>query len=130
MPKVFITKEFSFEAAHHLLNYDGACANVHGHSYKLKVTVSGNIDPANTEYANDCMIMDFKDLNKLVMNHIIHTHDHADLNDLYSNPTAEIMVIGIFNTIQYLLPKDVKLECVKLWETATSYAEYRGDSHE
>ena len=130
MPKVYITRSFEFEAAHHLLNYDGPCANVHGHSYKLKVTASGQIDPANTEYANDCMVMDFKDLNKLVMDSVIRTHDHADLNTLYSNPTAEIMVIGIFNTIRDLLPKDTKLECVKLWETSSSYAEYRGEDNE
>ena len=130
MPKVYVTKEFEFEAAHHLLNYDGACANVHGHSYKLQVTVSGSINPFETEYATDCMVLDFKYLKKIVKDEIIDTHDHKDLNLIYSNPTAEIMVIEMFNCLNECLPKDVKLESVKLWETSTSFAEYRGEFYE
>ena len=126
MPKVYLTKEFEFEAAHHLLNYAGACANVHGHSYKLQVTVSGNINLNDTKYATDCMVLDFKNLKSIVKGSIIDTHDHADLNLIYSNPTAEVMVIEMFETIRKWLPKDVKLESVKLWETSTSFAEYRG----
>ena len=127
MPKVYLTKEFEFEAAHHLINYDGPCANVHGHSYKLQVTVSGSINVFETKYATDCMVLDFKNLKSIVKTVIIDTHDHADLNKLYSNPTAEIMVVGMFDTIKAWLPKDVKLESVKLWETSTSFAEYRGE---
>lgn len=130
MPKVYLTKEFEFEAAHHLLNYAGACANVHGHSYKLQVTVSGNINLNDTKYATDCMVLDFKNLKSIVKGSIIDTHDHADLNLIYSNPTAEVMVIEMFETIRKWLPKDVKLESVKLWETSTSFAEYRGECHE
>ena len=130
MPKVYLTKEFEFEAAHHLINYDGPCANVHGHSYKLQVTVSGNVDPTETKYATDCMVLDFKNLKGIVKAVIIDTHDHEDLNKLYSNPTAEIMVIEMFNTLRNWLPSDVKLESVKLWETTTSFAEYRGESDE
>ena len=128
--KVFVTKEFEFEAAHHLLNYVGACANVHGHSYKLQVTVSGMIDLADSKYASDCMVLDFKNLKDIVNTAIISTHDHADLNNIYHNPTAEVMVILMFHTIQSWLPKDVKLESVKLWETSTSFAEYRGELNE
>ena len=130
MPKVYLTKEFEFEAAHHLINYDGPCANVHGHSYKLQVTVSGSTNVFETEYATDCMVLDFKDLKSIVKTVIIDTHDHADLNKLYSNPTAEIMVISMFDVIRAWLPKDVKLESVKLWETSTSFAEYRGEENE
>ena len=128
MFKVYVTKEFEFEAAHHLINYDGPCAKVHGHSYKLQVTVSGDV--SNTSIfapATDHMVLDFKDLKKIVDGNIISTHDHADLNDIYDNPTAEVMVIRMFNTIKSHLPKDVKLESVKLWETSTSFAEYRGE---
>lgn len=130
MPKVYVTKEFNFEAAHHLINYDGACANVHGHSYKLQVTISGNINLEDQKYASDCMVMDFKDLKKLVNSYIIDSHDHSDLNDLYDNPTAEVMVVTMFNNLSKVLPKDVCLESMKLWETATSYAEYRGEDIE
>lgn len=125
---VHITKEFTFEAAHHLVGYEGACANVHGHSYKLQVTVKGaiSLDDDRT-IASNYMVMDFKSLKKIVKDEIISTHDHADLNTIYSNPTAEIMAIYMFGTISAKLPADVQLESVRLWETATSYAEYRGE---
>lgn len=126
--KVYVTKRFSFEAAHHLLGYNGACANVHGHSYKLEVTVSGDIDRfADHSFASNCMVIDFKSLKEIVKKNIISTHDHADLNSLYDNPTAENMVISMFDVIEDNLPCDVKLESVKLWETEDSYAEYRGE---
>ena len=73
------------------------------------------------------LIKYFKDLKKVVKEQVIDHHDHNNLNKLYGNPTAEIMVIEIFNDIASHLPKDVKLESVKLWETATSFAEYRGE---
>lgn len=130
MPKVYCTKEFEFEAAHHLINYDGPCANVHGHSYKLQVMVSGNIDLHRQDIASDCMVIDFKNLKSIVELAVIDSHDHADLNTIYANPTAEIMVIEMFHTISGLLPRDVKLESVKLWETSTSFAEYRGECRE
>ena len=130
MHKVYVTKEFEFEAAHHLLNYDGPCANVHGHSYKLQVTVSGKINLNHTKYANECMVMDFKDVKRVVQHLIISSHDHADLNKIYFNPTAEVMVVEMFHVIKELLPKDVHLESVKLWETSTSFAEYRGECSE
>lgn len=126
MPKVYVTKEFEFEAAHKLNNYDGACANLHGHSYKLQVTVSGHIDISQQTYASDCMVMDFKDLKEVVEESIIKTHDHAYLNIIYDNPTAEVMVVSMFFSIYKELPLDVHLESVKLWETSTSFAEYRG----
>lgn len=127
MPKVFITKEFEFEAAHHLLNYDGACANVHGHSYKLQVTVSGHVYTSGVLQASDHMVLDFKELKKIVHDKIISTHDHADLNEIYDNPTAEVMVVKMYESIYSALPSDVHIESVKLWETSTSFAEYRGD---
>jgi len=128
MQKVYVSKDFKFEAAHHLLNYDGACANVHGHSYKMRVTVSGQINSLYDQtLASDCMVMDFKDLKKIVEECVIDSHDHANLNDIYHNPTAEVMVVAIFLEIRSRLPKDVKLESVQLWETDTSFAEYRGE---
>ena len=126
MPKVYVTKEFEFEAAHHLLNYEGACAKVHGHSYKLQVTVSGEVYTSGLLQATDHMVIDFKELKKIVEERIIRTHDHADLNELYANPTAEYMVVSMYSEIYDALPKDVRIESVKLWETSTSFAEYRG----
>lgn len=134
--RVYITKQFSFDAAHHLPNYAGKCAKVHGHTYKLEVTVSRLMD---TERANDAqkfahvgMVIDFGDLKKIVQEKVLETHDHADLNDLYFMPTAEIMVSGIYNVLKNNLPRTwngepIRLESVKLWETPTSFAEYRGE---
>lgn len=71
------------------------------------------------------MILDFKDLKKIVKDNVIDKLDHVDLNTLYENPTAEIMVVDIAQSIMQKLPKDIYLESVKLWETEDSYAEYR-----
>lgn len=126
--QVYLTKRFSFEAAHHLVGYSGACSNIHGHSYKLEVTVCGLIDDtADPRFANNCMVIDFKRLKEVVKDVIISSHDHASLNGLYVNPTAEIMVISMFSKIKEVLPYDVKLESIRLWETEDSYAEYRGE---
>lgn len=117
-----VTKHFRFEACHHLPYYEGACHNLHGHSYKLSVTVGGHIIKDGPKQG---MILDFKDLKKIVKDNVVDRLDHADLNTLYENPTAEIMVVDIAQSIMQKLPKDIYLESVKLWETEDSYAEYR-----
>lgn len=118
-----VTKIFEFEACHHLPFYDGACHNLHGHSYKLEVTVGGSV---NTDKSNPkCgMILDFKDLKKIVKEVAVDKYDHSDLNNFFQNPTAEIMVEKIANDIMSELPEGTYLVSCKLWETSTSYAEY------
>lgn len=116
-----VTKIFEFEAGHHLPHYDGACHNVHGHSYKLEVTVGGSLKEVGPKQG---MIMDFKDLKQLVEDKVISKYDHSDLNKFFSNPTAEIIVSKIASDILAELPKDVYLFSCKLWETSTSYAEW------
>lgn len=142
--KVYATKRFSFEAAHYLPNYDGKCANLHGHSYKLEVCVSNERDfvtnsgrpemvKDNTVKANEFMVLDFSVLKGLVQSHVISKFDHSNLNDLFAVPTAEAMCVHIYNAIQHYLSEVrdgksfLKLEWVKLWETEDSYAEYRGE---
>ena len=119
----YITKEFRFEAAHHLPGYDGPCANVHGHSYKLQVTVGGEVTDKHSEYANDYMVMDFKDL-KEVVDSIIRDFDHSDLNKFFAIPTAECMARYIYKEVKKKLPLDIKLAHVRLWETETSFVDY------
>ena len=123
MSKVYITKRFTFEACHRLDKYAGKCSNLHGHSYKLEVTISGNVNK------NKRFVMDFADLKGIVHALIISSHDHNYLNNLYVEPTAEHMAVGFFNQEDNLLNADLetKLESVKLWETEDSYAEYRGE---
>lgn len=121
---VTVTKLFTFDACHHLPHYDGACSNLHGHTYKLEVTVTGRRikDEENPKCG---MIIDFKDLKKIVKDTVIDKYDHSDLNNFFDNPTAEIMVEKIGIDIMRELPKDVSLVSVKLWEKIdSSYAEF------
>lgn len=118
-----VTKIFMFEACHDLPHYDGACHNLHGHSYKLEVTVGGEV-VASTSNPKCGMIIDFKDLKKIVNEVAVDKYDHAYLNNFFENPTAEIMVKQIALDIINKLPKNTYLVSCKLWETTTSYAEF------
>lgn len=143
-----ITKEFKFEMAHALKGYDGPCRNIHGHSYELKVTVSGNpiVDEHNPKLG---MVMDFGDLKKIVRETIIDVFDHAlVLQDNYPNnlttelknnfnkiifldyqPTSELMVADFAERINAMLPDSVSLKYLLLRETVTSYAEWYADDN-
>jgi 6-pyruvoyltetrahydropterin/6-carboxytetrahydropterin synthase len=88
---------------------------LHGHTYKLRVTVEGKLN-------QNGIIIDFGDLKAIVNKHVVDVLDHKFLNDIFVNPTAEMMAKGIFNTIKKYLPEGVKLCMVELWETPTSKA--------
>ncbi len=110
-----ITKVFTFDSAHSLPNYPGQCKNIHGHTYKLEVTVKGKI---NHETG---MVMDFDELKHSVKKHVVSKLDHCYLNDvLPCIPTAENIAIWICQSVKDNLPSLYK---VKLWETPTSYVE-------
>jgi 6-pyruvoyltetrahydropterin/6-carboxytetrahydropterin synthase len=115
--KISVTKLFEFEAAHHLPNYDGACANLHGHTYKLEVEVIGHVA------LESGMVEDFSLLKKAVKELVIDKYDHCNLNDWFHMPTAENMVIEIFNILRKSYNGMVTR--VRLWETSTSYAEVK-----
>ena len=76
MNEIRITKLFSFEPGHALYGYDGKCRNVHGHSYKLSVTVVGQpiSDPNHVKFG---MVIDFSDLKSIVQEEIVSVFDHA-----------------------------------------------------
>ncbi len=132
-----ITKIFSFEAAHRISNYQGACSQVHGHGYKLQITVSAGIPREND------MILDFKVLKVLVQNHVLSLWDHSLMlkenvenrqfflnypGKIYwmdSEPTAERMLLDISRKLGPNLPHDVNLEEIVLYETETSFAKWR-----
>ena len=119
--KTSVTKRFTFEACHYLPEYKGACHNLHGHSYVLEVTVSGDIIEDGDKKG---MILDFKDLKSEVKSLIIDRVDHCNLNDIFPNPTAEIMANTFFSIIENSFDhKGIKLERIRLWETRDSYAE-------
>jgi len=144
MSNIRITKQFSFETGHALYGYDGKCKNVHGHSYRLDVTVIGApiSDTNNVKYG---MVIDFSDLKKIVKSEIVDVFDHAtvfnkntphvelakELADRGHNvllvdyqPTSEMMVIDFAKKIKKYLPKNIQLHALKLQETATSFAEW------
>lgn len=127
--KVYATKKVSFESAHHLNNYEGKCSRVHGHSYKLEATVSGviNVDTLETEPATEAMVLDFSCLKKILNDNIVEVFDHTDLNEIFEQPTAEVMAVSFYTILSMNLSKDITLESVKLWETEDSFAEYRGE---
>ena len=116
---MIISKDFTFEAAHFLPKYVGACSNLHGHSYHLTVFVKGPIK------AETGMVMDFKNLKFTVEDVVLGKYDHSDLNQFFDNPTAEIMVEGIGKALDAILStNNENIECVRveLRETATSNA--------
>jgi len=116
-----ISKDFEFAAAHKLnLPYDSPCERLHGHNYKLSVTLVGELN-------KDGMIMDFKELKSIVTQEVISMLDHQDLTGFFIinhqpvNATAEIMSKWIYERLIYRLPE---LHKVRLWETTDSSAEY------
>jgi 6-pyruvoyltetrahydropterin/6-carboxytetrahydropterin synthase len=114
---MLITKEFTFDAAHFLTRYKGKCENLHGHTYKLHVTVEGEIN-------ENGLVIDFVDLKKAVNEKIINKLDHSNLNDFFENPTAELVVKWIWGQLNDF--KNVKLYEIKLWESPTSFVTYNG----
>jgi 6-pyruvoyltetrahydropterin/6-carboxytetrahydropterin synthase len=115
---ISVTKTFEFEAAHKLEEYTGPCKHLHGHSYKLEVEVSGDINKWG-------FVMDFSVLKRIVNESIIAIYDHSYLNDHFETPTAEIMVDNFAYEIRKFMPYGIYLERVRLYETSSSYAEWR-----
>lgn len=144
MSKIRITKQFSFETGHALYGYDGKCKNVHGHSYKLSVTVIGTPinDTSNVKYG---MVIDFSDLKKIVKSEIVDIFDHATVFNKNTphvelakelevrghnvllvdyQPTSEMMVVDFARKIKRHLPPNIKLFSLRLQETDSSFAEW------
>jgi 6-pyruvoyltetrahydropterin/6-carboxytetrahydropterin synthase len=144
MSTIRITKKFDFEAGHALYGYDGKCKNVHGHSYKLSVTVIG-VPISDVTHVKYGMVIDFSDLKKIVNSEIVHLFDHATVFNKNTphlelamelekrghniilvdyQPTSEMMLVDFSEKIKKRLPVNVKLHSLKLQETGTSHAEW------
>lgn len=144
MAKIRITKQFSFETGHALYGYDGKCKNVHGHSYKLSVTVIGEpiTDRSNVKFG---MVIDFSDLKKIVREEVVDVFDHATVFNQTTphielakelearghhvilvdyQPTSENLVIDFATKIRSRLPHNIDLYSLRLQETDSSYAEW------
>lgn len=143
MAIIRLTKEFTFEAAHALEGYDGPCREIHGHSYRLLVTVKGRPSAADTD--PKCgMVLDFGVLKRIVSEEIVSRFDHAlvlrstadetlrrMLRERFCNivevpyqPTCENMLADFADRIRRRLPAGVELHSLRLHETATSFAEW------
>ena len=136
-----ITKEFKFEMAHALHGYDGLCKNIHGHSYRLWVTIKGEVRNENG-HVKDGMVIDFAELKEIVKPEIIDKYDHSlvlNANSPHASinlsafekvfylpyqPTSENLVMDFATIIQSKIPKRITLCKVVLSETATSFAEW------
>ncbi len=137
-----VTKIFRFEMAHVLTHHDGLCKNIHGHSYELQVTITGDVknEPGASD---DGMILDFAVLKKLVQKNIMDTFDHAlVLHDKASfadqvlqlpfdriftvpyQPTCENLIRHFAKLIVQDLPREVRLQHLRLYETQTSFADW------
>jgi 6-pyruvoyltetrahydropterin/6-carboxytetrahydropterin synthase len=125
-----ITKLFEFEASHKLPYHQGKCKEWHGHSYKLEIEVSGprrTTRRGDPDISDEGMIMDFSELKELVKTKIIDKMDHTSLNSFFLNPTAEEIINWIVYELRLGLKEKgkIRLVRVRLWETSTSYAEWR-----
>lgn len=141
-----VTKQFEFEMAHMLANHPSLCKNLHGHSYKLFVTVEGPVV--------DDMVIDFKDLKEVVKEIIVDPLDHCFAYNLYTDDefekdlievvqkhnkksmafpfrtTCENMSKWMFNVLNTYFKQnlvDFEVCKIKLYETSTSYCEYVGE---
>ncbi|MCM3587583.1 6-carboxytetrahydropterin synthase QueD [Mesobacillus maritimus] len=124
--RVMVSKEFTFDAAHHLHDYEGKCKNLHGHTYKVIFGISGYVDERG-------LMIDFGDIKSIWKNEIEIFLDHKYLNETLPamNTTAENMVVWIFEKMEAALQSEARktqgarVEFVRLYETPTSFAEAR-----
>ena len=125
MARISVAKIFKFDAAHFLPEHKGKCADIHGHTYRLEVTVARTEGDVVASGSSAGMGLDFGDLKEIVQREIIEKVDHKMLNDVLPfRTTAENMVVYFYEVLeQQLALLGVEVLKLKVWETQTSYAE-------
>lgn len=108
-----VTRSFTFEAAHELPWHPGKCRRLHGHSYRLEVTVSGPI-------GDNGVVVDFADIRTVVEREVVERFDHRYLNDLLDNPTAELLAQECWKLVE---AGGLAVDRVRLWETDDCWVE-------
>jgi len=123
--RVLVSKEFTFDAAHHLHDYEGKCKSLHGHTYRAILGISGYSDKRG-------LVIDFSEIKKIWKQQIEVNLDHRYLNETLPlmNTTAENIVVWIYEKLNEALLNEqnangLRVEFVRLYETPTSYAEAR-----
>lgn len=118
---MLLTKDFTFDAAHNLINYHGKCERLHGHTYKLRVIVEGTPD-------SEGMIIDFIELKALVKERILSRLDHSYINEIISQPSAENIALWIWDELEESVKREnCSLYEIHVWETADSRVILRRD---
>ncbi len=116
-PRTHVTRTFTFEAAHRLPWHPGKCRGLHGHSYRLEVTVSGPLDEHG-------VVVDFDTLSDVVESAVIEQFDHRDLNEILENPTAELIAQRAW---ELLCASGLRPAALRLWETDDCSVELTAD---
>jgi 6-pyruvoyltetrahydropterin/6-carboxytetrahydropterin synthase len=111
MTIVSVTKVVEFHAAHVLSWHPGPCSRLHGHTYKLEVSVTGQLNDHG-------IVADFADIREVIESHVIDRLDHRMLNDIIDNPTAENVALTVW---RWLHDAGLAMNQVRLWETSTAY---------
>jgi len=114
---MIITKIVQFHAAHKLSGTGGACDNLHGHTYKMHISIEGDVDPKTG------MVIDFHALKKIINEEALSQLDHHYLNDFIEQPTVENIAEWVWKRLK---PKMAGLHEIKIFETDNSYVTYIG----
>jgi 6-pyruvoyltetrahydropterin/6-carboxytetrahydropterin synthase len=115
-----VTKEFTFDAAHNLPNYHGKCERLHGHTYRIQVTIEAPVD------AQTGMALDFAILGDVVKEEVVDALDHRYINEIIPISSAENVAIWAWQRVSGRLQR-ARLHEIKLWETPNSFVTYHGD---
>ena len=111
---MLLSKDFTFDAAHNLIHYHGKCERLHGHTYRLRVVVEGTPD-------SEGMIIDFTELKAIVNERILSRLDHAYINDIITQPSAENIALWVWGELEESVRREnCRLYEVHVWETANS----------
>lgn len=141
-----ISRSFQFDAAHALKDYNGPCRNIHGHRYRLEVTIR-QVSTTNEASEYDGILMDFKQLKKIVHACIIDPLDHAlilskpyaeqirkaydgIIYEMEDEPTAENMIHHFLEQLQAQMPSGIVVSKIRLHETENCFAEWEESLYE
>jgi 6-pyruvoyltetrahydropterin/6-carboxytetrahydropterin synthase len=119
---MILIREFKFDAAHNLVEYHGKCEKLHGHTYKLVVKLEGT--PGKED-----MIMDFAELKKIVESNVLQHLDHAYINNLIKQPSAENIAKWVWEKLydKFQQEESCRLYEIEIWETQSCGVSYRGE---
>lgn len=120
---MYLKTEYTFEAAHNLVAYHGKCERLHGHTYRMAVTLQGDPDPEG-------MVIDFMEVKRTIRERILNLLDHSYLNDVIPQPTAENICLWVWERLADVFPEKeygASLFEVQIWETASNSVILRKD---